>query len=95
MATARLTGSWQGGFSAEVVVTNQGTTRMNGWTVTWTKPDGQTINSAWNGRLIQNGNSVSVEDVGWNGALAPGASGSFGYAASGREAIPQLTCLAR
>ncbi len=95
VATARLTGSWQGGFSAEVVVTNQGTTRMNGWTVTWTKPDGQTINSAWNGRLIQNGNSVSVEDVGWNGALAPGASGSFGYAASGREAIPQLTCLAR
>ncbi|MEU4448203.1 cellulose binding domain-containing protein [Actinosynnema sp. NPDC050801] len=95
MATARVTGSWQGGFQADVTVTNTGTARLNGWTVTWTRPGDQTINSLWNGRLTQTGTSVSVDDVGWNGTLAPAASGSFGYTASGSAGTPELTCRAR
>ncbi|MEU4766813.1 cellulose binding domain-containing protein [Actinosynnema sp. NPDC023794] len=95
MATAHLVGSWQGGFQAEVTVANPGAARLNGWTVTWTRPGGQTINSLWNGRLTQSGTSVSVDDVGWNGTLAPGASGSFGYTASGSAVTPELTCRAR
>ncbi|MEU4741745.1 cellulose binding domain-containing protein [Actinosynnema sp. NPDC023658] len=95
MATARVTSSWQGGFQVEVTVTNTGTTRMNGWTVTWTRAGDQMINSVWNGRLTQSGTAVSVDDVGWNGGLAPGASGSFGYTASGSASTPDLTCRAR
>ncbi|QQQ78947.1 glycoside hydrolase family 3 C-terminal domain-containing protein [Saccharothrix sp. 6-C] len=95
VATARVTSSWQGGFQAEVTVANPGTTRLNGWTVTWTRAGGQTVDSLWNGRLTQTGTAVSVDDVGWNGTLAPGASGSFGYTASGSAATPELTCRAR
>ncbi|MFE9746515.1 cellulose binding domain-containing protein [Saccharothrix saharensis] len=95
MATARVTSSWQGGFQVDVTVTNTGTARLNGWTVTWAKSGDQTINSLWNGRLTQTGTSVSVDDVGWNGTLAPGASGSFGYTASGAASTPELTCRAR
>ncbi|MFD1148857.1 cellulose binding domain-containing protein [Saccharothrix hoggarensis] len=95
MATTRIASSWQGGFQAEVTVTNRGTAPINGWTVTWTKASGQVINSLWNGRMTQTSTSVSVDDVGWNGALAPGASGSFGYTASGTASTPELTCRAR
>ncbi|WP_231648278.1 cellulose binding domain-containing protein [Saccharothrix sp. NRRL B-16348] len=95
MATARLTGSWQGGFQVEVTVTNAGAARLNGWTVTWAKLGGQTINSLWNGKVTETGTSVSVDDVGWNGTLAPGTSGSFGYTATGSAATPELTCRAR
>ncbi|KOX23715.1 beta-glucosidase [Saccharothrix sp. NRRL B-16348] len=95
VATARLTGSWQGGFQVEVTVTNAGAARLNGWTVTWAKLGGQTINSLWNGKVTETGTSVSVDDVGWNGTLAPGTSGSFGYTATGSAATPELTCRAR
>ncbi|XVS68189.1 cellulose binding domain-containing protein [Actinosynnema sp. CA-299493] len=95
MATARVTGSWQGGFQAEVTVVNPGAARLNGWTVTWTRAGDQAITSLWNGRLTQTGTAVSVDDVGWNGTLAPGASGSFGYTASGSAATAELTCRAR
>ncbi|WP_367138948.1 cellulose binding domain-containing protein [Saccharothrix sp. HUAS TT1] len=95
MATARLTGSWQGGFQAEVTVANAGAARINGWTVTWTRAGDQVVNSLWNGRLTQSGTTVSVDDVGWNGGLAPGASGSFGYTASGSATLPELTCRTR
>ncbi|MFE2752088.1 cellulose binding domain-containing protein [Actinosynnema sp. NPDC059335] len=94
-ATARITSSWQGGFQADVTVTNTGAARSNGWTVTWTRGVDHTINSLWNGRLTQSGTSVSVDDVGWNGALAPGASGSFGFTASGTATLPELTCRVR
>ncbi|WP_447008498.1 cellulose binding domain-containing protein [Saccharothrix isguenensis] len=95
MATTRIASSWQGGFQAEVTVTNRGATGINGWTVSWAKPGGQTVTSLWNGRWTQTATSVSVDDVGWNGTLAAGASGSFGYVASGATSTPELTCRSR
>jgi beta-glucosidase len=95
VATARIANSWQGGFQAEITVSNRSSAGINGWTVGWTKVSGQTVDSLWNGKLTQTATTVSVDDVGWNGALAPGASGSFGFTASGAAAIPELTCRAR
>ncbi|MCZ7436916.1 alpha-L-fucosidase [Micromonospora sp. WMMC241] len=80
-ATYKITSSWSGGFQADVTVT-AGSTPINGWTVTWTFPDGQTIQQMWNGTYTQNGSSVSVRNVSYNGSLAAGASTTFGFLAS-------------
>ncbi|MFG3607533.1 lytic polysaccharide monooxygenase [Streptomyces sp. NPDC047928] len=82
-ATRAVTSSWSGGYQAQVTVTNTGTVPMLGWMVDWTLPDGQTIDSLWNGRLMAHGQAVMVHHADWNGSLAPGASATFGYVASG------------
>lgn len=94
-ATYQVTGSWQGGFQGEVVVTNTGTTPTNGWTVTWTFPNGQVISQMWNGTFTQNGADVTVHNVSYNGTLAPNASATFGFLASwtGTNGVPStVTC---
>ncbi|GAA3121970.1 glycoside hydrolase family 9 protein [Planomonospora alba] len=87
-AVYRVANSWQGAFQGEVTVTNTGAEAIRGWTVTWRFPDGQVISQLWNGAHTQTGADVSVKNVSWNGALAPNASASFGFTASGAGGVP-------
>jgi rhamnogalacturonan endolyase len=73
-----VTSQWQGGFGASVAVTNVGDP-LNGWTLGWSFPSGQTITQLWNGVASQSGAAVTVRDAGYNAALATGASTSFGF----------------
>ncbi|MGY3519303.1 glycosyl hydrolase family 95 catalytic domain-containing protein [Micromonospora sp. PTRAS2] len=77
-ATYAVTGSWSGGFQGEVTVT-AGATAIRGWTVSWTFPNGQVISQIWGGSHTQSGSNVSVRNVDYNGALAAGASTTFGF----------------
>lgn len=88
--TYQVTGDWGWGFGANVTVTNRSGTAWNGWTVTWTFPGNQQITSLWNGVYTQIGQAVEVRNANWNGAVAPGASVSFGFNAnySGVNAVP-------
>lgn len=81
-ADYRVTGQWNDGFQGEVTVHNGGTSAMSGWTVTFTFTGGQRISQSWNATVTQNGANVTARNVGWNGALAPGASATFGFLAS-------------
>ncbi|MGV9215060.1 cellulose binding domain-containing protein [Micromonospora sp. RB23] len=97
-ATYRVTGSWTGGFQAEVLVSNPGTRPIAGWTLGWTFPNGQRISQLWGGTHTQNGAVVSVVDSGWNGALAPGASTTIGFLGSwiGTNSPPtSVSCTSR
>ena len=89
-ATYSITSSWPGGFQAAVTVTNPTTASMYNWTVGWVMPDGETINSAWNGTLSQAGSLASVAAASWNNVLAAGTSTSFGFTAdyTGTAAVP-------
>ncbi|MCY1139308.1 endo-1,4-beta-xylanase [Actinoplanes sp. Pm04-4] len=80
--TYRVTGSWQGGFQADVRVTNTGTTAWTSWTLGWQFPAGQQISQLWNGGVAQSGATVTVANASWNGTVAPGASASFGFLGS-------------
>jgi poly(3-hydroxybutyrate) depolymerase len=92
-ATYRVVNSWPGGFQADVAVTNTGTTAITGWSVTWTLSPGQTISQVWNGSATTNGNTVTITNVSYNGALAPGAGTSFGMLVSGTATTaPSPTC---
>ncbi len=77
--TYAVSSQWGGGFGANVTVANKGTTAVNGWTVKWAFPSGQTVTSLWNGNVTQSGPQVTVTDAGYNKAIAPGNSASFGF----------------
>ncbi len=74
-----VTAQWPGGFGTNVVITNTGTTTINGWTLTWTFANGQTITQLWNGSYTQSGGNVSVTNLSYNGTIAPNANTSFGF----------------
>ncbi|MDT7788016.1 MAG: hypothetical protein QOF58_6435 [Pseudonocardiales bacterium] len=90
-ATTAVTGSWNGGFQGEVTVANPTASAIDGWTVRFTLPGGHTVSQVWGGTA---GGSVTVTNASYNGTLAPGASTTFGFLASGSgaAAISAATC---
>ena len=52
---------------------------MNVWTLIWTFAKGQTITQLWNGNYTQSGSAVTVTNLSYNRAIAPGATVSPGF----------------
>ncbi|MFU8870319.1 GH12 family glycosyl hydrolase domain-containing protein [Micromonospora sp. SL4-19] len=71
--------AWNNGFTADVQITNNGSSTINGWTLTYTLPAGQQVTSAWNATVTQSGSAVTARNLAYNGTLTPGGSTSFGY----------------
>ncbi|MDX3661602.1 cellulase family glycosylhydrolase [Streptomyces sp. ID05-26A] len=69
---------WQGGFTANVAVTNVGD-RVNGWRLTWTWPSGQQVTQAWNATVTSSGAQATAADVGYNAVIEPNGKVSFGF----------------
>ncbi|WP_432869493.1 endo-1,4-beta-xylanase [Microbispora rosea] len=90
-ATIETTNSWPGGFQSTVTV-RAGSSAVNGWTVKWTWPGGQTISSLWSGEQSVSGSSVTVRNAPYNGSIAAGSSTTFGFTANGSAATPSVTC---
>ena len=82
-ATFTRVSEWGSGYVGEMTVRNDTDTRLSGWRVEFDLPAGTTIGSHWNATLTRSGNRYVFTDVGWNGALAPGARTSFGWMAGG------------
>ncbi|MGB2570756.1 glycoside hydrolase family 9 protein [Micromonospora citrea] len=71
---------WSTGFTANITVTNTGTSTINGWTLAFTFPNaGQKVGQGWSATYAQTGTAVTATNVSYNGTLAPGASTSFGF----------------
>jgi alpha-galactosidase len=77
-----ITSQWQGGFQADVKITNTGTTTINGWTAAWSFANGQMITQLWSASYTQSGANVSATNLSWNTTIAPAGSQSFGFTAS-------------
>jgi mannan endo-1,4-beta-mannosidase len=94
-AAYSIVGSWQGGFQAEVKVT-AGSSAINGWTVTWTYANGQTVTQAWNATVTSSGAAVTAKNVSYNGKLAAAGATSFGFLGSwnGANSVPTPSCAA-
>ncbi|MCA2219550.1 cellulose binding domain-containing protein [Jidongwangia harbinensis] len=82
--------AWNNGLTANVTVTNTGSSAINGWTLAFTLPSGQTITGGWNATYSPTSGRVTATNVGHNASLAPGASASFGFQAthSGNNGAP-------
>ncbi|MER5396921.1 cellulose binding domain-containing protein [Streptomyces sp. NPDC002599] len=80
--TYRITNQWQGGFQADVSLTNTGSTAWSGWNLGWSFSDGQKITQLWNADHTQSGAAVTAKNVGWNANVAPGSTVAFGFTGS-------------
>ncbi|CCK29425.1 secreted beta-mannosidase [Streptomyces davaonensis JCM 4913] len=75
----RVTGEWPGGFQGELTIRNTGTTPVNGWTLAFAFPDGQTVTNMWGGTPTQNGSAVSVASVSWTSTIPASGSVTVGF----------------
>lgn len=82
-ARFRAVSAWQGGYQGEVTVTNTSASATAGWTATVVAAGGARLTRVWNGTLgTAADGKATVANAGWNGALAPGASATFGFVAT-------------
>lgn len=74
---------WNGGFTAQVTITNTGSEALNGWTLAFAFPGDQKFSQGWSATWAQSGAEVTAENMAWNAAIAPGASLTIGFQATG------------
>ncbi|MDX2524362.1 cellulose binding domain-containing protein [Streptomyces europaeiscabiei] len=73
---------WNTGLTSNITLTNTGTTPIDGWSLAFTLPGGQTITSAWNADYSPASGRVTARNVSHNATIAPGASVDIGFQAS-------------
>ncbi|MGC9497226.1 GH12 family glycosyl hydrolase domain-containing protein [Streptomyces sp. WG7] len=83
------TNVWQDGFTADVTVTNTGTTPVDGWRLAFTLPSGQRITNAWNASVAPYTGAVTATGVAHNARIAPGGSLTFGFQGTHRGAFAE------
>jgi endo-1,4-beta-xylanase len=74
--------AWNTGLTENITVSNTGSSAVNGWSLAFTLASGQTITSAWNATISPTSGQVTAKNVGYNAAIAPGGSVSFGFQAN-------------
>ncbi|MBE1487246.1 chitinase [Plantactinospora soyae] len=82
-ATFVKTSDWGSGWEGKYTITNGGASTINGWSVAFDLPAGTTMGSYWDALLTSSGQRHTFTNRSWNGSLAPGASVSFGFLATG------------
>jgi poly(hydroxyalkanoate) depolymerase family esterase len=76
------TNAWNTGLTASITIANTGGTAMNGWSLGFTLPSGQTITSGWNATYTPSSGQVTATNVSYNAAIAPNASVGIGFQAT-------------
>jgi poly(hydroxyalkanoate) depolymerase family esterase len=79
---AATVNAWNNGLTENITITNTGTTAINGWSLGFTLPGGQTITSGWNANYSPSSGQVTARDVGNNAMIAPNASTTIGFQAT-------------
>ena len=87
--------AWNTGLTADLTITNTGSTTVTGWGFTFTIPSGQTITSGWNATFAPASGQITATNMSYNQTIAPGASVGIGYQAShtGNSAGPSNPAL--
>lgn len=82
-ATFTKAQDWGSGYSGQYTVKNTGTSTLNGWTVSFDLPPGTSLGTYWDSLMTSSGSRHTFRNREYNGTLAPGASTTFGFTASG------------
>jgi poly(3-hydroxybutyrate) depolymerase len=87
--------AWNTGLTSSITITNTGTTAVNGWSLTFTLPSGQTITSGWNASYSPASGPVTAKNLAYDAIIAPGAAVSIGFQAthSGNTSAPSAFAL--
>lgn len=65
---------WAGGFTASISITNNGSSAISSWTVTYKYGGDQKVTSAWGATASQSGNTVTLTSLSYDGAIAAGGT---------------------
>ncbi|MFY1686920.1 glycosyl hydrolase family 18 protein [Plantactinospora sp. WMMB782] len=79
---------WGSGHEVRVTVTNGTDAPVANWRIEFDLPAGTTISSFWDADVTRSGNRYVAVQKSWAGALAPGASASWGYVGTGGYRAP-------
>jgi cellulase/cellobiase CelA1 len=84
------TNAWSTGLTASLTVANTGSAPINGWSLVFTLPAGQTITSGWNATYSPASGQVTARNVGYNATIPANGSVNIGFQAShtGNSANP-------
>ncbi|MFI6329775.1 PHB depolymerase family esterase [Micromonospora chersina] len=74
--------AWNTGLTASVTITNTAATAVNGWSLTFTLPPGQTVTNGWNATYAPTSGAVTARNVSYNGTIAPNGSVDIGFQAT-------------
>ena len=87
--------SWNTGLVANITVTNTGSTPINGWSLAFTLPSGQTISSGWNAVYSPPSGAVTATNMPYNATIGPNQSIDMGFQAThtGNTAEPDAFTL--
>jgi endo-1,4-beta-xylanase len=75
-------GPWGGapGFTANLTLTNTGTSTISNWTLTFALPSGQALTPpGWSAVWSQSGQTMTARPLDWNTNLPPGQSTTIGF----------------
>lgn len=74
--------AWNTGLTTSIIITNTGGSTVNGWTLAFTLPGGQTITNGWNATYSPASGAVVARAAAYNATIAPNASVSIGFQAT-------------
>jgi len=88
----QVTGQWSTGFTASVKVTNEGSTAVSGWNLSWQYAGDNRITSGYDA-IFSGTNPYTVKNAGWNGTIQPGQSLTFGFQGTKGAAAAEVPAL--
>ncbi|MEU9828795.1 extracellular catalytic domain type 1 short-chain-length polyhydroxyalkanoate depolymerase [Micromonospora chersina] len=74
--------AWNTGLTVSVTITNTAATAVNGWSLAFTLPAGQTVTNGWNATYAPTSGAVTARNVSYNGTIAPNGSVDIGFQAT-------------
>ena len=84
-AACRVTATvsaWSTGLTESLTIANTGSGAINGWSLVFTLPGGQSITSGWNATYSPTSGQVTARNVAYNATIAPSGSVSVGFQAT-------------
>src|SRR5690606_28102016 len=76
--TYTVHGSWPTGFTSQMWITNIGPDPIDGWTLEWDMPQGQSVAHHWSSQMTMTGTTVTATNLPWNARIEPGERITFG-----------------
>jgi Glycosyl hydrolase family 45/Cellulose binding domain len=93
ICTYTVTNDWGSGFTAAIRITNNSSSTISTWQVSWNYTDGSRRTDGWNATVTGN-NPYTATPLSWNANIAPNASVEFGVQGtngSSRAQVPAVT----
>ncbi|MEU9730654.1 cellulase family glycosylhydrolase [Streptomyces sp. NPDC048002] len=87
----RTTNEWPGGFQADITVRNTGTAAINGWTLAFSFPAGQTVTNMWGGVPTQTAAAVKVAPASYTTTIPAGGTITIGFTGTKTTTNPPPT----